>query len=78
MQVCCEPAPVTESPHRKFGKSVYRLRMKAGFTQEHLSERAEISRRFLQEIEAGQKNPTVNVIHRLKAALKCGWGDLLD
>jgi DNA-binding XRE family transcriptional regulator len=41
-----------------------------------LAEKADISRRFLQEIEAGTKNPTVNVIVRLKAALDCSWDDL--
>ena len=51
--------------------------MQAGLTQDQLSERADISRRFLQEIEAGQKNPTVNVAYRLKRALKCSWDQLL-
>jgi hypothetical protein len=34
-------------------------------------------RRFLQEIEAGTKNPTVNVITQIKLALKASWEDLL-
>ncbi len=68
---------MADLPHKRLGRSVYRLRMKAGLTQEQLAEQAELSRRFLQEIEAGQKNPTINVVHRLKRALKCSWDDLL-
>lgn len=46
-------------------------------TQEQLAEKADISRRYLQEIEAGEMNPTVNILSRLRKALKCSWDDLL-
>ena len=45
-------------------------------TQEKLSEKAEISRRYLQQIEAGTMNPTVNVVVRLKHALGASWDEL--
>ena len=64
-------------PHEVLGKNVCRLRVAAGLTQEKLIEKADISRTFLQNIEAGKKNPTINVITRLKKALKCSWADLL-
>ena len=46
-------------------------------TQEALAEKADISRRYLQQIEAGQMNPTVKVVSRLRKALRCLWDDLL-
>jgi len=41
-----------------------------------LGEKADLSRRFIQEIEAGAKNPTVNTVVSLKKALQCSWNDL--
>ena len=46
-------------------------------TQEALAEKADISRRYLQQIEAGQMNPTVKVVSRLRKAFRCSWDDLL-
>ena len=65
------------SPHQQFGRNVCRLRTVRELTQEQLAEKADISRRYLQEIEAGQMNPTVNILSRLHKALKCSWDDLL-
>lgn len=62
---------------RKFGNNVNRLRTAAGLTQEQLVEKGDISRRFLQEIESGQKLPTVRVLARLRKSLNCTWDDLL-
>jgi DNA-binding XRE family transcriptional regulator len=45
-------------------------------TQESLAEKADLSRRFVQEIEAGSKSPTVTTVVRLKKALACSWNDL--
>ena len=65
------------APHQIFGRNVCRLRNEARLTQEQLAEKADISRRFLQEIEAGEKNPTVDVITRIRIALKSTWQELL-
>jgi transcriptional regulator with XRE-family HTH domain len=67
---------VKRPPHVVFGKNLCRLRAAAKFTQEGLAEKADLSRRFIQEIEAGSKNPTVNTVVRLKRALRCSWTDL--
>jgi len=61
----------------KFGRNVNRLRNLANLTQEQLSERADISRRYLQMLEAGQYVPTVEVAARLRAALKITWDELM-
>ena len=54
-----------------------RLRMERGMTQEALAEKADISHRYLQSLEAGQKQPSINIVSQLRAALKCSWEDLL-
>tara|TARA_R110002049_G_scaffold137349_3_gene297295 strand:- start:362 stop:508 length:147 start_codon:yes stop_codon:yes gene_type:complete len=46
-------------------------------SQEKLAEVARIDRRYVQRIEAGIANPSVEVLERLKTALKCTWDDLL-
>ena len=55
-----------------------KLRMKRGLTQERLAELSEISHRYLQSLEAGQKEPSINVVVRLRKALECAWDDLLE
>jgi transcriptional regulator with XRE-family HTH domain len=65
------------APHQLLGRNVGRLRNQSGLTQQKLAEKTEISRGFLQEIEKGAKNPTMNVVTRLKRALGCSWDELL-
>lgn len=60
-----------------FGKNVNRLRTAASLTQEALAEKADLSRRFVQEIESGAKFPTVPGLSRLRRALACSWDELL-
>ena len=63
--------------HVLLGRSLVRLRMEKGMTQEALAEKADISHRYLQSLEAGQKQPSINVVARLRTALECSWDDLL-
>ncbi len=51
--------------------------MAKGMIQESLAERAEISHRYLQSIEAGSKQPGINVVARIRSALGCRWDELL-
>lgn len=51
--------------------------MKAGITQESLAEAAEISHRYLQSLEAGDKQPSINVVAQIRFGLKCSWEELL-
>jgi transcriptional regulator with XRE-family HTH domain len=60
------------------GRKIVKLRMERGMTQERLAESAEISHRYLQSLEAGQKEPSISVVVRLRKALECAWDDLLD
>jgi transcriptional regulator with XRE-family HTH domain len=61
------------SPRKIFGRNICRLRIQADLTQESLCERAEIDRSYLQRIEKGTSNPTVEVAMRLRKALGCEW-----
>ncbi len=63
--------------NRTFGQNVYRLRNAANLTQEQLAEKADISRRYMQMIEAGQYTPTIEVASRLRGALGVAWEELL-
>lgn len=60
----------------RFGQNVCRLRSAADLTQEALAESADISLRYVQALEAGNYNPTVEVASRLRKALHCTWDEL--
>ena len=60
------------------GKNVNRLRNLRGLTQEKLAELVSVDRRYIQRIEQGTANPGVDVIGRLKHALKVEWSELLE
>ena len=63
--------------HILLGRNLVRLRMEKGMTQEALAEKADISHRYLQSLEAGQKQPSINVVAQLRLALRCSWDELL-
>ena len=54
-------------------KTIHRLRMRAGMTQEQLAEKADVDLRSLQRIEAGSWNMTVDYLDRFRRALGCTW-----
>ena len=65
------------NPHRtRFGENVARLRERRKLTQEELAEKAGMSARYLQSIEAGEYFPTLPTLVRLRAALRCDWNEL--
>lgn len=63
---------------RKLGRNIARLRTGVGLTQEHLAEKAGISTRYIQDLEAGLYTPTIFVAEALRQALACNWSDLLE
>jgi len=64
-------------PHRtRFGKNVARLRARRKLTQEGLAEKAGVSARYLQSVEAGEYLPTLPTLAHLKSALRCNWNEL--
>jgi transcriptional regulator with XRE-family HTH domain len=46
-------------------------------SQELFSEKAGITRAYLQRVEAGTVNPSLKVIRQIKNACGCSWVDLL-
>ena len=64
-------------PRVILGRNVCRLRQLSKMTQDELSEHADIDRRYVQRIEAGTANPGIDVMARIREALKCSWDDLI-
>ena len=60
----------------EFGKNVTRLRRARGMTQEDLAEKAGISARYAQSLEAGEYFPALPTLVRLREELGAAWGDL--
>lgn len=59
-----------ETAHRRaFGTRIRQLRNQRGWTQEDLAERADLHRSYLAGLETGQRNPTLDVIHKIAAGL---------
>ena len=62
----------------RFGANLRRERIANGLTQESLAELADLNTRTVQKIEAGDLNILLTTVYRLKEALKCSWGRILD
>lgn len=60
------------------GRQVRRLRLKAGMTQDVLSERCGIYRTYLSRIEAGTANPTLLVMIALASTLGADVCEFFD
>jgi len=65
------------SKAKKLGRNIARLRTVADLTQERLAEKAGISARYVQDLEAGLYEPTIFIADSLRKALSCEWSDLL-
>lgn len=52
------------------GRRIAELRSVAGMTQEQLAERLEVSTRYMQSMEGGAENLTLETIAKLAAALR--------
>jgi transcriptional regulator with XRE-family HTH domain len=59
------------------GQNVYRLRMKAGMTQTQLADFTDLSKRYIQKIEHGEANITIEVVEKLVGIFKCGLHDIV-
>ncbi|WP_037513997.1 helix-turn-helix domain-containing protein [Sphingopyxis sp. LC81] len=51
------------------GQNIRRVRKGQALSQEHLAFKAGVSRSFMSDVETGRRNPTIEVISRLSAAL---------
>lgn len=62
---------------KTFGQSVYCKRMHLKMSQERFSEKAGITRAYLQRIEAGTVNPSLQIVRQIKKVCACSWEELL-
>ena len=62
---------------RALGANIRRERCAKKVTQEVLAERAEISTRNLQKVEAGQLNLLGTTLIRIQLALRSPWAKLM-
>lgn len=62
---------------RALSANIIRLRRARGLTQEDLAGLVEMDRSYLSEIESGKKNPSLAMLERIRAALRCNFDDLL-
>lgn len=53
----------------RFGKTVRRLREKAGYSQEGFADRAKVHRTYMGTVERGETNLTLENIEKLARAL---------
>jgi len=62
----------------KFGKRVRVERLKLDLSQEELAHEADSNRTYISDVERGTRNPSIEVVERIAAALDVKMGDLLD
>ena len=61
----------------EFGDRVRSYRLKAGLSQEGLAYQAGINRSYIASLEAGQRNPSLDLMARLAVALRVDLGELV-
>lgn len=61
---------------RQLGRRIADLRSTCGITQEELSQESEVDVRYLQRIEAGEKNVTIETLVRIANVLRVQIVDL--
>ncbi|MBI1176396.1 helix-turn-helix domain-containing protein [bacterium] len=65
-------------PHRRLlGEAVRTERKKAGFSQEKLAERSDLSTVFISRVERGKESPSVDSLVKIARALKVRVRDLV-
>lgn len=69
--------PLPESTAQALAEALRKRRETAGFTQEDLASRAQVSVQRVRRLEAGTSNPTLGTLHAITTALDIAWTDLL-
>ena len=60
------------------GRNLSRLRREKGLSQDQLAVKANVTKRYVQMIEAGQKCPTLFTLARIHSALSCRYDELFQ
>jgi XRE family transcriptional regulator, regulator of sulfur utilization len=61
-----------------FGAVIRALRQDKGIAQESLALVAEVDRSYLGRVERGEKQPSLDMVFRLAAALNCKPSELVE
>jgi transcriptional regulator with XRE-family HTH domain len=69
---------IMHNSRKELGQRIRELRKTAGITQEELGEKAELSYKFIGELERGQVNVSLDSIARIAQALGVKIGDLFS
>jgi len=69
--------PAMDVRHR-LAENMKKLRKERGWSQEALADEAGLDRTYISGIERMVRNPTITVVERVAAALRCPLGQLLD
>ena len=68
---------MTTTPKR-LGMRLKKLRTARGMSQDALAKKANITREYVNKLEAGRYDPTVSVVQRLAKALKVSVAELVE
>ena len=60
------------------GLNIRVQRNRAGFNQSHLAEALGVCQTAISRFEKGQRNPSINMLKRIAAALGCSFGALVN
>jgi len=63
---------------RIVGRNLNLLRRDRRLSQDQLAVKANVTKRYIQMIEAGQKCPTLFTLARLRFALECRYDELFQ
>jgi transcriptional regulator with XRE-family HTH domain len=69
--------PAIQKHRRLLGESVRDARKEAGFSQEKLAEKADLSTVFISRIERGVESPSVDNMLKIAKALRVRVSDLV-
>ena len=63
---------------RRFGLAVKNMRLKREMTQQQLADACGLDIGYIGQIERGQRNPTLGVMHSIASVLRTKMSDLLN
>ncbi|SRR5260370_39910418 len=69
---------MTADLQERFGLRIRQMRTRRGFSQEEFADICEIHRTFMGSIERGERNVTLNTLHRLAKGLQLPMSRLLS
>lgn len=61
----------------RLGKTIRGYRKQVGWTQEHLAEKVDLSTKYIQFIENGNREPSLSTVYKIAKAFKVKVHDCL-